>query len=86
MLKIFLFFIFILTTASFIHPVDDETYEMVLPLCKNEFNIPVAARSSKEKAAVLKFWRRRGKYNNVENVLYYDGKRVNLILLFRLDI
>ena len=41
---------------------------------------------AKEKAAVLKFWRGRGKYSNVENVLYYDGKRVNLILLFRLDI
>lgn len=75
-----------ISNASFIHPVDDETYKILVKLCSNEFAVPVATRSSTEKAAVLKFWRGKGKFSAVNNILCYDGKRVrisfNLILLF----
>ena len=41
--------------AVFIHPVSDKTYETLIKLCKDEFNVPVAASLNVEKAAVVKF-------------------------------
>ena len=62
--------------CSFIHPVDDETYKILLKLCNNDFAVPVAKRTNVEKAAVVKFWRLKGKFENIDNVLYYDGRKV----------
>ena len=73
-----LFPLFLNTTiiSAFIHPVDDETYKVLLKLCKNDFAVPVATRTNFEKAAVVKFWRAKGKFQNIDNVLYYDGRKV----------
>ena len=69
--SIFLF----LKTANcvFIHPIDDETYKILLKLCNNDSAAPVAA--------VVKFWRSKGKFENMNNVLCYDGRKVKKIYL-----
>ena len=80
---IFLFSFFFLKTANclFIHPVNDETYKILLKLCNNDFAIPVTKRTNVEKIAVVKFWRSKGKFENIDNVLYYDGKKIKKIYL-----
>ena len=53
-------FIFLFLKAAncvFIHPVNDETYKILLKLCNNDFAVPVAKRRNVEKAVVVKFWR-----------------------------
>ena len=40
--------------AVFSDPVREKTYEALLKLCKDEFNIPVAGRSNVENAVVVK--------------------------------
>ena len=67
---------FTISQTTFIHPVSEDTYEILLKLCKNEFTVPVAARSNTERAAVIKFWRSRGKFTCKENILHYDGRKV----------
>ena len=77
--SIFLF----LKTANcvFIHPIDDETYKILLKLCNNDSAAPVAKQTNVEKAAVVKFWRSKGKFENMNNVLCYDGRKVKKIYL-----
>ena len=65
----------------FIHPVDDETYKVLLKLCNNGFTVPIAKRTNVEKAAVVKFWRLKKKFENIDNVLYYDGRKIKKICL-----
>ena len=67
--------------CAFIHPVDDETYKILLKLCNNDFTVPVAKRTNIEKAAVVKFWRSKGKFENIDNGLYYNGRKVKKIYL-----
>ena len=57
--------------AVFIHLVCEKTYETLKKLCKDDFNIPIAAR-----AAVIKFWQANGKFKCQENILPYDKKKV----------
>ena len=56
-------------------------YKILLKLCNNDFAVPVAKRTNIEKAAVVKFWRSKGKFENIDNVLYYDGRKVKKIYL-----
>ena len=65
-MKVITFIFHFLKTENclFIHPVDDETYRILRKLCNNDF------------AAVVKFWRSKGKFENIDNVLYYDGRKV----------
>ena len=53
----------------------DRLIKFCLKLCNNGFAVPVAKRTNVEKAAVAKFWRSKGKFKNVDSVLYYDGGR-----------
>ena len=69
--------------AVFIRPVSDETYETLMKLCKDEFNVPVVASSDIEKAAVVKFWRANGKFTSQENILLYDGKKSKGLLYLK---
>ena len=74
LIPIFCFITYI--EAVFIHPVSDETCETLMKLCKDEFKVPVAARSNVEKAAVVKFWRANGKFTCLGNILLSEGKKV----------
>ena len=58
-MKVITFIFLFLKTANcvFIHPVDDETYKILLDLCNNDFAVPVTKRTNVEKPAVFKFWR-----------------------------
>ena len=80
---IFVCLFFFLKTANcvFIHTVDEETYKILLKLCNNDFAVPVAKRTNVEKAAVVKFWRSKGKFENIDHVLYYDGRKVKKMYL-----
>ena len=60
----------------FIHHFSEKTYKNPMKLGKDEFNVPVAARSNVEQAAVVKFWRANGKFTCQGNILLYDGKNV----------
>ena len=72
-----------LKTANcvFIHSVDDEIYRILLKLRNIDFAVAVAKRTNVEKAAVVKFWRLKGKFENTDNVLCYDGRKVKKIYL-----
>ena len=62
--------------TGFIHPVSEETYNVLLKLCKGEFFVPVANRTNIEKAAVIKYWRNKGTFSFEGNILLHDGKKV----------
>ena len=69
--------------AGFRHTLDDEEYEILKQLATGKFVKPVKERSRKEKSAVIKFWRSKGKYTvNDDNssALLYDGKQILQIL------
>ena len=60
--------------------VEDNTYKVLIKMCKKEFDVLVKDRTSTEKAAVVRFWRNKD-YLSVEKVngeekLLYDGKVV----------
>ena len=56
-------------------------HKILLKLCNNDFAIPVTKRTNVEKIAVVKFWTSKGKFENIDNVLYYDGKKIKKIYL-----
>ena len=65
--------------AGFRHAIDDEEYEILKQLVTRKFVKPVKERSRKEKSAVVKFWRSKGKYtvsDDDTSALLYDGKQV----------
>ena len=66
---------------QFFHQVKDKQYETLLKLCKGEFSVPVTDRSKLQKSTIFKFWRKREKFSQNKNVLFYDDKKV-LCLLF----
>ena len=66
---------------QYIHPVDDEQYPILLKLAGGNFKTPVHERSKKEKSAVVKFWRAKGKFEIKDGVLMYDDKQVMTIFV-----
>ena len=82
-MKVITFIFIFLKTVNcvFIHPVDGETYKILLKLCNNDFAVPVAKQTNIEKAAVFKFWRSKGKFENIDDVLYCDRRKVKKIYL-----
>ena len=60
--------------------VEDNTYKVLIKICKKEFDVPVKDRTSAEKAAVVRFWRNKDHLSvekvNGEEKLLYDGKVV----------
>ena len=77
-MKVITFIFLFLKTGNclFIHSVtvnsvDEETYKILLKLCNNDVAVPVAKRTNVEKAAVVKFSRSKGKFENIDNVFFY---------------
>ena len=75
----FLFFMNIIVNC-FIHPVDEEEYNILLKLANGNFLTPVKDPTTKEKSAVVKFWRAKGKYTTdcTGKILLYENKKVYL--------
>ena len=65
--------------CGFIHPVGEEEYQVLLSLAAGNFVTPKSERSNVEKAAVVKFWRSKGRFTPDESgrVLLFDNKRVS---------
>ena len=61
---------------SYTYPVTEEEYDVLLRLAKGTFQIPVRDRTNIQKAAVIKFWRKKDRYSFVGDELYLDGKKV----------
>ena len=60
--------------------VDDERYYTLVALCKGEFAVAVYERTTKQKAAYVRFWRQKSKFSvrvdNGEEKLFFDKKEV----------
>lgn len=65
--------------SAFIHPVGNEEYDILLSLAKGEFSTPKTERSNIEKAAVMKYWRSKGKFTVDESgkILLFENKKVS---------
>lgn len=76
------FTIFFVTIDIFLHGVssistlDNETYDVFVQLIKGDFAVPVKSRTKKQKSAVVRFWRKRGKLSLKGGMLCFNGKRV----------
>lgn len=64
-----------------ISSLDDGTYTTFLDLLKGEFNIPLRQRSTKQKSALVRFWRNRDHFSLLEKAMYalmvsqfYEGR------------
>ena len=76
-LFIFLYFIADIFTANYIHSVDEEEYKILKDLTWGTFTKSKKECTRKEKSAVIRFWRAKGKFKVVQGKLYYDGKDVS---------
>ena len=72
--------IYIYPVQSYIHAVGEEEYQVLLSLVKGTFDTPKDARSNIEKAAVVKFWRAKGRFTADGKILLYDSKVVRVFL------
>ena len=65
--------------CGFTHPVGEEEYQVLLSLAVGNFATPKYERSNVEKAAVVKFWRSKGRFTTDESgkVLLFNNKRVS---------
>ena len=65
--------------CDFIHPVEEEEYQVLLSLQAENFASAKRERSSIEKAPGVKFWRLKGWFttDKTEKVLLFDNKRVS---------
>jgi hypothetical protein len=69
--------------SKYLHPIDDEEYKILVTLTLGRFQKPVKERSVKEKSAVVRFWRAKGKFSvGQDKKLYYDGKQVRIDNLY----
>ena len=59
-----------------ISSLDDETYSTFLELLKGEFNVPLQQSSTKQKSAIVRFWRNRGHLSLHRGNVCFDGKPV----------
>ena len=73
-------FVFIEHVCCFIHPVGEEEYKVLVSLASGTFKKATNERTNAEKAAVIKFWRAKGRFSLDENgkVLLFDSKRVSI--------
>lgn len=61
---------------SAISSLDDGTYETFLALLKGEFNVPLKQRTTKQKSALVRFWRNRDHVSLKGGKVCYDGKPI----------
>ena len=52
--------------CGFIHPVGEEEYQVLLSLAAGNFATPKSERPNVEKAAVVKFWRSKGRLQQMK--------------------
>ena len=66
-------------SCCFIHPVEEGEIQILLSFATSNFATPQRERSNVEKAAVVKFWRSKGRFTTDESgkVLLFDNKRVS---------
>ena len=76
-LFIFLYFIADIFTANYIHPVDEEDYKILKDLAEGTFTKSKKERTRKEKSAITRFCRAKGKFKVIQGKIYYDGKEVS---------
>ncbi|KAL9966376.1 hypothetical protein ACROYT_G024438 [Oculina patagonica] len=62
--------------SSGITSLDNETYDVFLQLIKGEFDVPVKDRTTKQKSAVVRFWRNREKLSLRGGQLFYNRRAV----------
>ena len=55
--------------------VTDKEYDVLLPLAKGTFQIPVRDRTNVQEAAVIKFWRKKTDTHSLEMNYNWMGKR-----------
>lgn len=61
---------------SAISSLDDETYETFLELLKGKFNVLLKQRTTKQKSALVRFWRNREHVSLKGGKVCYDGKPI----------
>ena len=68
-----------IVNCGFVHPVGEEECQVLLSLAAGNFATLKSERSNVEKAAVIKFWRLKGRFTTDEGgkVLLFDNKRVS---------
>ena len=84
-LSLLIFFVHIVLVSidfvdcGFIPPVGEEGYQVLLSLAAGSFATPKRKRSNIEKAAVVKFWRSKGRFTTDEGgkVLLFDNRIVS---------
>ena len=66
-------------SCGFIHPVREEEYQVLLSLPTSNFATPTRERPNVEKAAVMKFWRSKGRFTTDKSgkVLLFENKIVS---------
>ena len=78
-------YIFILTIiinlnssdGGYIHPMEEEEYEVIKKLVVGDFNVPVSKRTRLQKSAIIKFWRlKAGLGIDDKGNLLYENRRV----------
>ena len=78
-------YIFILTITvnlnsndgGYIHPMEEEEYEVIKKLVVGDFNVPVSKHTRLQKSAIIKFWRlKAGLGTDDKRNLLYENRRV----------
>ena len=72
-----LYFIAVIFTANYTHPVDEEDYKILRDLAEGTITKSKKERTRKEKSAAIRFWRAKGKFKVTQGKQYYDGKEVS---------
>ena len=60
LLVLILLFIDVVSSGSYMHPLDDEDYETLKMLVEGTFKKPKKDRTRKEKSLIVRFWRVKG--------------------------
>ena len=63
--------------GGYIHPMEEEEYEVIKKLVVGDFNVPVSKRTRLQKSAIIKFWRlKAGLGIDDKGNLLYENRRV----------
>ena len=64
------------------HTFNDEEYPVLVRFTEGKFLKPVAERKKRERSAVVKFWRAKGKFKMKDGALMYNSKKVSVVIIF----
>ena len=71
----------VVSNGSYKHPLDNEEYETLKMLIKRTFKKQKKDGTWKEKIAIVRCWRARGRFKVRDGKLFFDEKEVSLILV-----